>query len=383
MADAKARAREAIAARADELIALSRQLHAEPELGWHEFRSAARVADALEGVAHTVRRGYCGLETAFLATVGTGALHIGLCAEYDALPGIGHACGHNLIAASAVGAATGLAGLADELDLTVSVIGTPAEEGGGGKIALLDRGGFEGMHAAMMVHPAPADVARAEPLAVSHLQVSYRGKSAHAAAFPEEGVNAADAFTVAQVAIGLLRQQLPSSVRVHGVITQGGLAPNAIPDRTVGRWYVRAETLDQLSEVEQRVRRCFDAGALATGCELEIELESPNYSEFRNDEDLLAGYVRNAERLGRVFQADGLMNRASTDMANVSLVLPAIHPSIGIGSLPAVNHQAEFAAATVTPAAERAMLDAATAMSWTIIDLAEDPAQRARLTSGR
>jgi amidohydrolase len=383
VSDARTQARRTISEHAEKLIALSRQLHDDPELGWQEFRSSARVADALADLGYVVQRGFCGLDTALLATIGTGELHIALCAEYDALPGIGHACGHNLIAASAVGAAAGLAGLVDELGLTVSVLGTPAEEGGGGKIELLERGGFDGVHAAMMVHPAPVDVARAEPLAVSHLQIDYRGRSAHAAAFPEQGRNAADAFTVAQVAIGLLRQQLPDSVRVHGVITEGGLAPNAIPEHTRGRWYVRARTLAELSEVERRVRSCFEAGALATDCELEITLESPHYSEFRNDEDLLAGYVRNAELLGRTFAEDGLMNRASTDMANVSLRIPAIHPSIGIDSLPAVNHQAEFAAATLTPAAERALLDAATAMSWTVIDVATDTVQRARLTSGR
>ncbi|HWC82887.1 MAG TPA: M20 family metallopeptidase [Pseudonocardiaceae bacterium] len=383
MTEARTQAQRAIAAHAGELIALSRQLHAEPELGWHEVRSSAAVADALESLGFVVRRGFCDLETAFLATIGTGGLHIAVCAEYDALPGIGHACGHNLIAASAVGVAAGLAGLVDELGLTLSVIGTPAEEGGGGKIELLERGGFDGVHAALMTHPAPADVARADPLAVSHLLVDYRGRSAHAAAYPEQGRNALDAFTVAQVAIGLLRQQLPSTTRIHGVITDGGAAPNAIPEHTAGRWYVRARTLAELSEVESRVRDCFRAGALAADCELAIELESKTYSEFRNDEDLLASYVRNAEALGRTFESDGLMSRASTDMANVSLQIPAIHPSIGIDSRPAVNHQAEFAAATITPAAERALLDAATALSWTIIDVTTDSAQRARLTSGR
>jgi len=162
-----------------------------------------------------------------------------------------------MIAAAAIGAATGLAGVADQLGLTITVLGTPAEEGGGGKVLMLDRGAFDGLHAAMMIHPGPADAARAEPFAVDHQHISYRGTTAHAAAYPELGVNAADAFTIAQVAIGLLRQQLPASVRVHGIVTHAGLAPNAIPDHAEGRWYVRAASLAELDRIEPRVRACF------------------------------------------------------------------------------------------------------------------------------
>ncbi|WP_455361358.1 DUF1028 domain-containing protein [Streptomyces sp. SYSU K21746] len=209
---------------------------------------------------------------------------------------------------------------------------------------------------------------------------------AHAAAYPEQGRNAADAFTVAQVAIGLLRQQLPPTVRVHGLLTRGGEAPNAIPERTEGRWYVRAATLDELSRVQPRVEDCFAAGALAAGCELGIEPESPPYSEFRADAALLECYRRNALGVGRRFAEPGdpaaRMNRASTDMGNVSRVLPAIHPYIGIDSLPAVNHQKEFAAHCVTPAADAAVLAGATALALTAADLATDPRQRQRLTAG-
>jgi amidohydrolase len=316
---------------------------------------------------------YLGLETAFLATYGSGPFRLGLCAEYDALPGLGHACGHNLIAAITVGTARALAPLADSAGLTIEVYGTPAEEGGGGKIELLERGAFAGLDLAMMAHPAPVDVAEAEPFAVSHSHVSYRGKAAHAAAYPEQGVNAADAFTIAQVAVGLLRQQLPHTVRVHGVMTNGGEAPNAIPARTEGRWYVRAESLEQLAATEEKVWRCFQAGALATGCELEIGPESKPYAEFRTDQQALAAYVRNAERLGRVFDRDSparRMNRASTDMGNVSQIVPAIHPYVGVGSLPALNHQPEFAASCVGGDAEKALLDAATALAWTALDVA-------------
>jgi amidohydrolase len=365
----------------DRIVRLSHDLHQHPEIAWEEHKSAARVAHQLADAGFTVESGYLGLPTAFRAHRGSGPLHLALCAEYDALPGLGHACGHNVIAAISTGAALALGPFVDDLGITLSVFGTPAEEGGGGKIEMLDRGGFTGVHAAAMVHPGPVDVARAEPYAVSHSHIAFDGKAAHAAAYPDRGINAADAFTIAQVAIGLLRQQLPSDVRVHGMMTRGGEAPNAIPQRTEGRWYVRARTLSQLAELEPRIQRCFAAGALATGCELTMEPESKPYSEFRNDEHLLGVYQRRAEQLGRQFSsgADSLMNRASTDMGNVSQVIPAIHPYIGIDSLPAVNHQPEFAAAAASPAADRAAMQGALALALTVMDVASDDSARARL----
>ena len=252
------------------------------------------------------------------------------------------------------------------------VYGTPAEEGGGGKIELIKAGAFRDLDLAMMVHPAAVDVAEARPFAVAHSHIAYDGKAAHAGAYPEDGVNANDAFVLAQVAIGLLRQQLPADTRVHGIQTVAGSAPNAIPERTEGRWYVRANSLDELAVLEQRVNRCFEAGALATGAALTITPESEPYAEFRTDERALAAYIRNALDRGRVF-ADplvaGRMNRASTDMGNVSQLVPAIHPYIGIDSLPYTNHQKEFADACVGEAAERALIDAAVLMAWTAIDV--------------
>jgi amidohydrolase len=236
-----------VAAAHPHLIELSRDLYEHPEIAWEEVRSAARVAGQLSDNGFTVTERYCGLDTAFAARIGDGDLHVTLCAEYDALPGLGHACGHSLISAITVGAALALAAVVDDL------IGTPADEGGGGKIELLDRDGFADQHAAAMVRPVPVDVSRARPFAVSRSHIEYKGKSAHAAAYPERGINAADAFTIAQVAIGLLRQQLSSSVRVHGMMTRGGEAPNAIAERTEGRWYV-------LAEVEPKVMRCFEGG---------------------------------------------------------------------------------------------------------------------------
>ncbi|GAA4477836.1 amidohydrolase [Microbacterium panaciterrae] len=373
----KATADATVAAVATELITLSETLHANPETAWQEHRAAAWVGEALTAAGFRVTPRYLGLETALLAEAGSGPTIIGIMAEYDALPGLGHACGHNLIAASAVGAGLALAPLADELGLTVRVYGTPAEEGGGGKIELIEAGAFRDLDLAMMVHPAPVDVAEARPFAVSHSHVAYDGVSAHAAAYPDQGVNANDAFLVAQVAIGLLRQQLPADTRVHGVQTVGGYAPNAIPERTEGRWYTRANSLAELSHLEERVRRCFEAGALASGAALSITPESKPYSEFRPDERALEFYRANALARGRVFadpEVAGRMNRASTDMGNVSQLVPAIHPYIGVGSLPYGNHQKEFAAACVGPVAEQALLDAAVLMAWTVIDVvATDP----------
>lgn len=368
----------------DGILALSHDLHAHPEIAWEEVRSCARVAADLADAGFTVQENYTDLPTAFLARLGTGPLHLAVCAEYDALPGMGHACGHNVIAAISTGAAIALAPYVDDLGITLSVFGTPAEEGGGGKIEMLDRGGFAGVHAAAMVHPGPVDVARAEPYAVAHSHIRYDGKSAHAAAYPDRGINAADAFTIAQVAIGMLRQQLPHDTRVHGIMTNGGEAPNAIPQRTEGRWYVRARSLAELADIEQRVNRCFAAGALATGCELTITSESKPYSEFRTDDRLLDHYVRRAEQQGRRFSSgsDSLMNRASTDMGNVSQQVAAIHPYIGIDSLPAVNHQPEFAAAAATPAADRAAVDGARGLALTLLDAAFDPGTRRHLLGG-
>ncbi|NAZ75019.1 amidohydrolase [Kineococcus sp. T13] len=361
-----------IAAAMPSLVDLAQRLHAHPEVGWQEHRAADWLAGELTEAGFSARTGAFELPTAVFASSGTGSRRIGVVAEYDALPGLGHACGHNLICASAVGTARALAAVADELDLTVEVYGTPAEEGGGGKIEMLERGAFAGLDLALMAHPAPADVARAEPFAVAHSHVSYRGRSAHAGAYPDQGVNANDAFVIAQVALGLLRQQLPTGTRVHGIMTNGGQAPNAIPELTEGRWYVRAESLAELAELEERVNRCFQAGALASGAKLTITPESKPYSQFRTDEAALAVYEANATALGRPSVTGGAaarMNRASTDMANVSQLVPAIHPYVRIDSAGAANHEPAFAAACVGASADAMVHDAATALAWTVVDL--------------
>ena len=384
-AGAKAAARRSVEERRSDLVALSRALHDDPELCFEEFHAAERLGDALEAAGFTVRRGAYDLPTAVEARVGSGPLSVVICAEYDALPGVGHACGHNLIAAAAVGGGAALAGLADDLGLTVTVLGTPAEEGGGGKVLLLERGAFTGAHAAMMVHPWPEDRLVATCLAVDHVEVRYTGRAAHASASPEQGVNAADAIVVAQVAIGLLRQHLRHGDQVHGIVTKGGDAANVVPAETTGRFMVRAGTLEDLAVLRPRIERCFEAGALATGSTLEIRDLSPTYSHFVADDALMSSWRRNAGELGRHYPRDDDGEpppTISTDMANVSLAVPSIHPMIGVESHGAVNHQAEFAEACVGPSAEQALFDGALGMAWTAIDAATDASLRTHLLAG-
>ncbi len=363
-----------------DLIALSHWIHAHPETAWNEVESSQHIAEFLAARGFAVETNFCDLPTAFKATYGSGDLTIAFCAEYDALPGLGHACGHNIIASASVGAALALAPLAEELNATIVVLGTPAEEGGGGKITMLERGGFDGIDVAALIHPGPVDVDHGNPFAVKHLEVSYTGKASHAAAYPEQGVNASDAFTIAQVAIGLLRQQLAPSIRVHGIITRGGEAPNAIPERTEGKWYVRANTTAEMNDAYDRILKCFEAGALATGCTLDIHEGNAPYSEFTNHEAFTAFYRANAESLGRNFDVPEpltRMNRASTDMGNVSQVVASFHPYIGINSGDAVNHQHQFAAASITLDADQAVLDGAKGLALTMVDIAQDATMRA------
>jgi metal-dependent amidase/aminoacylase/carboxypeptidase family protein len=246
---------------------------------------------------------------------------------------------------------------------------------------MLERGAFDGVHAAMMVHPAFYEVGHMPMIAAGHVTVTYRGKPAHAAAAPDLGVNAADALVVAQVAIGLLRQQLPSTIRAHGIVLKGGDAMNIIPHETVIDYMFRAPTIADLEPAKRRILACFEAGALATGCTVEVVQAGPDYAEVVSDPDLLAAWERNARALGRTSwpEAGPEPTPASTDMGNVSLAIPSIHPSLSLDCFPVVNHQPEFAAACATPVADRAVLDGAIGMAWTAIDAATDPAVRDRL----
>lgn len=377
---AKAAARQAVDQRRESLVGLSHRIHAHPELGYEEELSSQWVAEALAAAGFRVEKPACDLPTALIGTIGHGSLTLAICAEYDALPGIGHACGHNIIASCAVGAGIGLADLADDLDLTIKVIGTPAEEhgNGSGKILMLERGAFDGVHAALMVHPHPYDVVTPNMIAAAKFDVLFTGKEAHAAAFPELGINAADAITIAQVAIGLLRQHILATDRVHGIVTHGGEAANIVPAHTSARFMVRSQRLEDLQALRSRVLRCFEAGALATGATMEVVGGDRPYAHVEHDSELAALYRRNAETLGRVF-IDLDRPSGSTDMGNVSLLIPSIHPFIGIDSAPAVIHQPEFTACATKPAADQAMIDAAVGMAWTCLDIAADADLRERL----
>jgi amidohydrolase len=374
--------RSAVERYGDALVSLSRSIHAEPELAFQEHRSAEKVAGLLEGEGFEVERGVAGLDTAFTATYGSGDLVLGLCAEYDALPEVGHACGHNVIAAASAGAALALRDIADALGITVRVIGTPAEEVGGGKVLMLERGVFDDVALAMMVHPAPYEACAARSLAITDVEVHYTGKPSHAAAAPHLGVNAGDAITVAQVAIGLLRQHLEPGQMVSGIVTRGGTVPNVIPARTSAMFDLRAHDADSLHRLEARVQDCFTAGAIATGCTHEVVQVSPVYAELTPDEWLADAYRRAVTDLGRAplsRAAERGEKIGSTDMGNVTRVLPAIHPTIAIDCGDAVNHQIEFATACASASADRAVLEGALAMAWTTISAATDDEQRGRL----
>ena len=379
MTDVNATARAALEAAHPGLVELSHRIYENPELGYEEVQAAEWLTDVLENAGYDLQRGFGHMPTAFVATIGDGPLHIVICAEYDALPTVGHACGHNVICTAALGAAIALQPLVGELGLKLTVLGTPAEEGGGGKIPFIEAGFFEDVHAAMMVHPFPTDVAEPSIIAVQQLKVTYIGRAAHASGFPWKGLNAADAQVVAQTAIGLLRQQLLPTDRIHGFVTKGGDAANIIPERTTAEYMVRAATAERLDELVGRVRDIFEAGALATGCTLELELDTA-YKDMRHDSELAAIYERHAVALGRSFAAEA--SPVSTDMGNISYEVPSIHPMLGIETHGAVNHQKEFADACATPSADRAIFDGALGMAYTVIEAAQDDALRRRLLAG-
>ncbi len=363
-------AQAAVRARETDVIELSHRIHSHPELGFEEVKASGWISASLDELGYEVTSGVGDLPTAFEARIGSGPLHVAICAEYDCLPEIGHACGHNIIAAAAMGAAAGLAACVDDLGITLRVLGTPAEEGGGGKVLMLERGVFDGVHVAMMVHPAPVEVLRPTISAAAHFDVTYSGVAAHAAAAPERGVNALDALVVAQTGIGLLRQHLPASARVHGFVTEAGDAVNVVPAHAHGRWMVRGTDLEEMRATRGRVERCFEAGALATGAKLEIADFSADYAHMVHDDALVDVYRSNAQECGRTFP-DGDAITFSTDMGNVSLAVPSIHPTVAIESGGFINHQPEFAAACVNDSADRAAIEGAVSMAWTTIDVAQ------------
>jgi amidohydrolase len=383
-ADLKQRVAKEIDHNRELCVALSQRIHANPELGHEEEQASAWLAESLADEGFTVEGGISDLPTAFRARKGDGRLNIALCAEYDALPGVGHACGHNMIAAAAVAASLGLRSILDEVDLTITVMGTPAEEviNHGGKILMLERGAFDGVHAAMMVHPAPFEAVRPTMIAAAGFNISYVGREAHASAAPEMGVNAADAAVIAQVAIGLLRQHLPKNSRVHGIVDRAGEAPNIVPAAAYARYMVRAPEIGELLTLQTRVLKCFEAGALATGATMHVEGGDRPYADVEHDPILSELYRSNGAALGRVFHDEDPQFahfQASTDMGNISAVIPSIHPFFGVGTWPVVNHQPEFAAFCATPEADDALITAATSLAWTAVDMVCDDGIREAL----
>ncbi|MCV7174136.1 MULTISPECIES: M20 family metallopeptidase [Mycolicibacterium] len=381
-ATASSRVEDVVQRRRGDLVELSHAIHAEPELAFDEHRSCAKTAALVAERGFEVTTPLGGLDTAFRADFGSGPLVVGICAEYDALPGIGHACGHNIIAASAVGTALALAEVADELGLTVALIGTPAEEAGGGKALLLAAGAFDDVATAVMLHPGPVDIAAARSLALSEVSVTYTGRESHAAVAPHLGINAADAVTVAQVAIGLLRQQLSPGQMVHGIVTDGGQATNVIPAHAELRYTMRAADSQALEELEGRMAGCFAAGAVATGCRHEVAETAPPYAELTPDRWLAETFRAEMRRLGREPLAQELeasVPLGSTDMGNVTQVLPGIHPVIGIDAGGASIHQPAFTAAAAGPSADTAVVEGATMLARTVVALAESPEQRDRV----
>jgi amidohydrolase len=362
--------------RADTLIDVSHLIWKHPELCYEEQFAHDLLCDVLEGAGFDVTRGAYDLDTAFEARAGSGGPTIAVCCEYDALPEIGHACGHNVIAAAGLGAGLAAGALADELGGTVVVLGTPAEEGGGGKILMLDRGALDGVDAAMMVHPADQDLDGLLVLANHQVHVRFTGEAAHAAAAPHKGRNALDAAVLAYVNVAALRQHIEGHERIHGIITHGGDKPNIVPHRSAMQWYVRSADAEGLEKLTPRVVAAIEAGALATGCEVEIEYPAPPYSDLITSRSMLGSYAANMADRGRTI--DSLEERpefmGSTDMGNVSYEVPTIHPMIQVAPRGVAIHTPEFATHTAGPGGDKAVVDGAVAMARTIVDLWTDDA---------
>jgi amidohydrolase len=291
--------------------------------------------------------------------------------EYDALPRIGHGCGHNIIAAAGLGASLAAAAVASEAGGRLLVLGTPAEEGGGGKVLLGERGAFDGIDAAMMVHPAGLDLTEPDAIAIASIRVEYHGRGAHAAAHPQSGRNALDAAVLGYTAVAALRQHIGPSERVHGVFLAAGEKPNIVPDHTVAEWYVRSASLASLEPLKHRVLACLEGGALAAGCRMEWTPTAPEYSDLRTNRPLVELYRANSAELGRpVAEPTGARRvTASTDMGNVSYLVPSIHPMVAASPPDVSLHSAEFATWAASPEGDRAVLDGAKAMAMTVVDL--------------
>ncbi len=380
----KRRVCEAVDEMRDELVAESRAIHARPELAFEETEASALLVAALRANGLEVESGAYGLETAFATEFGEGESCVAVLAEYDALPEIGHACGHNLIATAGVGAGLALAQFAARLPGRVRLLGTPAEERGCGKELMAREGALDGVDAAMMIHPASVNLVTMPCVCLAEVDVTYRGEAAHAAAMPERGVNALDALVIAYQGIAALRQHISPTERIHGIITNGGQAPNIVPERADGRFYVRAASAAELEVLKPRVEGCFRAGAEATGADLELRWGAPDYLDIRFNEPLAESFRRNAESLGReFFPVDKLPSslQGSTDMGNVSHRVPSIHPMLAAAPIHCTIHNPEFAKWAGSEMGESAAIDGAKALAMTALDFLSDPdlRERARL----
>jgi amidohydrolase len=388
LAQAKREACAAVDALADELLGVSHAIHGEPELAFEEKKAAARLCAAVARHDIAVTPRAYGVETAFAAEFGGIGPTVAILSEYDALPGIGHSCGHNIIAAAGLGAALALSKLKGLG--RVRYLGTPAEERHGGKEFMAQAGAFEKADAAMMVHPANYELVTMPCMAVSEVEVVYHGRAAHASAVPYRGLNALDGVVFAYQAIAALRQHIKQSERLHGIITEGGLAPNIVPERAACRFYVRAAEAGDLAKLKKRVEACFEAGALASGTRAAIRWSAADYLDLKTSGPLAEAYAANATALGRAIVPQSVLPpgyAGSTDMGNVSHRVPSIHPMLAIAPTEVPIHNAEFARFAVSAAGDKAVLDGAKALAMTALDvmgatgLAQDAAREFALTA--
>jgi amidohydrolase len=376
----KARVVEEVEKQRGALIDLSRRIHANPETGFQEEKACRWLCDYLREQGFEVEQPFCDLPTSFRATIGDERPRVAFLAEYDALSGLGHGCGHNLIAASSAGAAIAMKSVIADAGGGVSAIGTPAEEVYGGKAIMAQRSAFDGLDAAMLVHPGSRNAALTGALACATLNVEYFGREAHASSRPEAGINALDALVIAYNAVAALRQHMRDSARVHGVITDGGQMPNVVPNHSQAVFLVRAEDEAYLEELKHRVVACFEAGAAATGARLEGRWDDVQYAPLRANRAMADVFRRNMTSLGRkVNEPSTPRALGSTDVGNVSVLVPTIHPSIALASRDVNIHTAAFARLAGSSEGDRALLDAAKALAMTAVDILVDAELRQKM----
>lgn len=361
---------EAVDRRADLLVDVSHQIFEHPELCFEERFAHDLICDVMESEGLSVVRHAHGLDTAFVAHAGSSGPTVAVLCEYDALPGIGHACGHNVIAAAGLGAGLAAAELAEQMGGRVRIIGTPAEEGGGGKVLMLRDGAFDGVDAALMVHPADHDLPAMAAIAIQRLTVTYSGRASHAAAAPWDGVNALDAAVLGYVNVAALRQHIRPDERVHGIFTEAGEQPNIVPRSAAASWYVRSPSVDGLAALKQRVLACLAAGAQAAGCEMTHEWLDPAYDDVIDDPWLSQRWAAHSTALGRAPQDPAVVGAVvgSTDMGNVSHAVASIHPMIAVAPPGVAIHTPEFAVHARGPAGDAAVIDGAKALAAVVLD---------------